>query len=146
MRTTNPQAPTRNLPPTPTPAPTHPVPPTVHPPTPTVDAINSCHSAQLSAAQAATAHRQLSAYFQRFQPRLAPSNCRHLQTLLRVAQARAGRGGEVQAVAGALRLPRRRQGTVSQPGIACTPGVAEGLACSRCKVGSNACGCRAKPA
>lgn len=51
-----------------------------------MDAINSSHAAELTEAAATTAHRQLSAYFQRFQSRLAPSNCRHIQTLSRCAQ------------------------------------------------------------
>ena len=51
-----------------------------------VDAINGSHSAELSAAAAGASWRQLDAYWRRFQPRLAPANCRYMQTLLRVAQ------------------------------------------------------------
>lgn len=51
-----------------------------------MDAINSSHAAELTEAAATAAHRQLSAYFQRFQSRLAPGNCRHIQTLARCAQ------------------------------------------------------------
>lgn len=44
---------------------------------------------------AAAAHAQLSAYFARFQSRLAPANCRHIQTLTRAtgALARAAAAG-----------------------------------------------------
>jgi Rad3-related DNA helicase len=51
-----------------------------------VEAINGSHSAELGAAAAGAARRQLAAYFERFAPRLAPANCRHIQTLMRVAQ------------------------------------------------------------
>lgn len=95
-----------------------------------MDAVNSCHSAELSAAQAATAHRQLAAYFQRFQPRLAPGNCRHIQMLLRVAQAR-GAGG-VQAVCSRgtqVGTPpaRARDGPVHPPTSACRPNALQVL-------------------
>ncbi|PRW20458.1 putative ATP-dependent RNA helicase DDX11 [Chlorella sorokiniana] len=63
-----------------------------------VGAINSSHAAELPEAAAATAHRQLSAYFQRFQSRLAPGNCRHIQTLARCAQVLS------RAASGALPL------------------------------------------
>ncbi|PSC69979.1 putative ATP-dependent RNA helicase DDX11 [Micractinium conductrix] len=79
-----------------------------------VEAINSSHSAELTAAAAAAAHRQLSAYFSRFQSRLAPGNCRHIQTLLRVAQVLS------QAASGATQLV--------QPGSA-TAAAASGGAC-----------------
>ncbi|GAB4815219.1 hypothetical protein N2152v2_002265 [Parachlorella kessleri] len=49
-----------------------------------VDAINSTHSAELTATQAAAAHTQLAAYFDRFRAQLAPGNAVHLQTLQRV--------------------------------------------------------------
>lgn len=39
---------------------------------PAVDAINSSHSAELSAAQASAARSQLAAYFERFRTQLAP--------------------------------------------------------------------------
>lgn len=74
-----------------------------HMPPPTVDAINSSHSAELSAGAAATAHSQLSAYFQRFQPRLAPGNCRHIQTLLRAAEVRPALGAAGGLCCAALR-------------------------------------------
>lgn len=63
-----------------------------------MDAINSSHAAELTEAAATTAHRQLSAYFQRFQSRLAPGNCRHIQTLSRCAQV--GCASCLRAVAG----------------------------------------------
>jgi hypothetical protein len=77
--------------------------PPPHTPPPTVDAINSSHSAELSAGAAATAHSQLSAYFQRFQPRLAPGNCRHIQTLLRAAEVRPALGAAGGLCCAALR-------------------------------------------
>ena len=82
-----------------------------------MDAINSSHSAELPAAQAATAQGQLAAYFERFQSRLAPGNCRHIQTLMRVAQVLS------QAASGAMQLgPAPAGGSAANPGSSAAPG------------------------
>ncbi|KAG2440974.1 hypothetical protein HXX76_003827 [Chlamydomonas incerta] len=51
------------------------------------DAVTGSHGAVVTAAQLATAKRQLAAYFERFQLRLSPGNARSLQLLLRLAAA-----------------------------------------------------------
>eukprot|EP00887_Chlorella_sp_A99_P000340 scaffold13.g340.t1 len=68
------------------------------------DAVNSSHSAELTSAQAATAHHQLAAYLSRFAAQLAPANCRNIQLLIRVAdtlaKAAAAAAGQAAPSAG----------------------------------------------
>ncbi|EFJ47577.1 hypothetical protein VOLCADRAFT_61293, partial [Volvox carteri f. nagariensis] len=50
-----------------------------------VDAVTGTHGSQLSLEQLKTAVRQLSAYFSRFQSRLAPASARNVQLVMRLA-------------------------------------------------------------
>ena len=52
-----------------------------------IDAVNNVHSCEVSFGALQAAHAQVAGYFGRFQTRLAPGNSRHLQSLLKLAQA-----------------------------------------------------------
>lgn len=116
-------------------------------PCPAVDAINSSHAAELPEAAAAAAHRQLAAYFRRFQPRLAPSNCRHIQTLMRCAQVRGAEGHPERAAAADLAGQAaatliEREGTWLKLGSTTTALRTSPFPCCRCSAERQAARCR----